>query len=92
MNKFSRRIILFSTTTALISLVIDSFFNNIRSLITSKKSVFQVTPDQINHNSFNIGSEFVNVKDFGAKGNGVEDDTVAFQHAINSASFIFIPE
>ena len=92
MNKFSRRIILFSTTTALISLVIDSFFNNIRSLITSKKSVFQVTPDQINHNSFNIGSEFVNVKDFGAKGNGVEDDTVAFQNAINSASFIFIPE
>ncbi len=33
----------------------------------------------------------VNVKWFGAKGDGVTDDTVAIQRALNSSSMIFIP-
>lgn len=35
---------------------------------------------------------FVNVKDFGAKGDGETDDTEAIQSAINSSDIVFIPK
>lgn len=35
---------------------------------------------------------YINVKDFGAKGNGVEDDTVAIQNAINQKGSIYFPD
>lgn len=34
---------------------------------------------------------FVSVKDFGAKGDGITSDLTAFQTAVNSAKFIFVP-
>lgn len=36
--------------------------------------------------------EFASVKDFGAKGDGVTDDTAAIQTALNSARQVFVPE
>jgi hypothetical protein len=35
--------------------------------------------------------EFVSVKDFGAKGDGVTDDTAAFQAALNAGGTIYVP-
>jgi hypothetical protein len=37
-------------------------------------------------------SDFVNVKDFGAVGNGIADDTVAFQSAASSGKIIVVPK
>ncbi len=34
----------------------------------------------------------VNVKDFGAKGDGVTDDTAAIQDALNTGGDVYIPE
>jgi len=35
---------------------------------------------------------WINVKDFGAKGDGVTDDTIAFQNALNTGKDVFIPQ
>lgn len=40
----------------------------------------------------NIQYNIANVKELGAKGDGVTDDTEAIQNAINTYSFIFIPK
>jgi hypothetical protein len=37
-------------------------------------------------------AETVSVKDFGAVGNGIADDTAAFQAALNVGGYIFIPD
>lgn len=41
--------------------------------------------------NFAIGS-FVNVKDYGAKGNGLADDSIAIQNAFNNSRYIYFPE
>lgn len=37
-------------------------------------------------------SDIVNVKDFGAKGDGITDDTEAFEAAANTGKTVFVPE
>ena len=37
-------------------------------------------------------ADIINVKDFGAKGDGVTDDTVAIQNAVNSGKSIYFPQ
>ena len=42
--------------------------------------------------SISIPEGWINVKDFGAKGDGVTDDTEAIQKAVNAGTVIFFPE
>ena len=37
-------------------------------------------------------ADIINVKDFGAKGDGVTDDTEAFEKAFKRASYVFVPD
>ncbi len=57
---------------------------------------------QISYNEGSVGAvnttvkaklqEFVSVKDFGAVGDGVTDDTGAIQAALNQSGFVFLPQ
>lgn len=38
-----------------------------------------------------MGYPFVNVKSYGAKGDGIADDTLAFQEALNSGCNVYVP-
>ncbi|TYS38096.1 hypothetical protein FZC77_00365 [Bacillus swezeyi] len=74
---------------------IDNVSNNINNIekLIGDVSKFKVIGDNLVDkiiNEFNQRS--VNVKDFGAKGDGTTDDTVAFEKAIGSGfSSIFVP-
>lgn len=45
----------------------------------------------ITRNSEDKLSDFISVKDFGAIGDGLSDDTIAFQNALSENDFIYIP-
>jgi len=59
--------------------------------LDTERNVLSVMSDGI-MKSTSVPEGWVNVKDFGAKGDGVTDDTIAFQNALNTGKTVFIPE
>ncbi len=51
--------------------------------VTGTGAVTRMLPDRMN--------EQVSVRDFGAVGDGVADDTLAIQHALNASNYVFVP-
>lgn len=58
---------------------------------TEQKKIIIYTDNHFNTITEKMPEGWVNVKDFGAKGDGVTDDTQAFVDAINFANNVFIP-
>lgn len=76
----------------------DNLINSLYDLFVTLKNSGQIDSiltDVINNKIGSIVEMYdhvVNVKDYGATGNGVEDDSVAFQRAIDSGKYICIPD
>lgn len=70
----------------------NSEFNNIKNEYSSIKGIMLDTnnaadlQDQVNQVNTQLEDIAYNVKSFGAKGDGITDDTVAIQNAINKAT------
>lgn len=70
----------------------------LRVAYSSVAGVKAISPGSVIDNSVAVGTklynrinDIVNVKDFGAVGDGVTDDTAAIQAAINAASVLYFP-
>lgn len=61
-------------------------------IINFKNTLFNTIYNDKKLNLYFANYNFVNVKDYGAVGNGVSDDSAAFNSAISTGYDIFIPE
>lgn len=71
---------------------VDNYFKN----LDVQKEINNKLDEMVTDGTFNrVLSKFIigiiNVKSLGAKGDGVNDDTIYFQEALNSDNIIFIP-
>ena len=60
------------------------------AIVNLKEHLFNVIFDDKKINLYNTLYDFVNIKDYGAVGDGVSDDTRAFKSAMNAGN-VFIP-
>ena len=78
-----------STTFTAGTVVASTWLNDVNSAVYKSASG---TSGTINRTLIDKLKEFVSVKDFGAVGDGVTDDTTAIQAALNSsAKYLYIP-
>lgn len=73
--------------------VIPGTSKNIRNIgVLPAFSIDDSTSDKVFITQNNRNQGFVTVKDYGAVGNGIEDDTAAFARAFASGSTIYVPK
>lgn len=68
-----------------------SNYNKYFSYIPFKNNNTEYRVLVANDNTNNLNAGAISVKDFGAKGDGTTDDSLAFQNAVNSGLDVFIP-
>jgi hypothetical protein len=84
-----------TSTMILNGTIVDADINAAAAIATSKLAPVTATGSTTARSLPNRFADVVNVKDFGAIGNGVADDTAAIQAAVNSTSpfgEVFFPE
>ena len=78
-----------STIVDAINDVLDNFIGNLTNLQTTDKSSVVNSINDIVGRFTNIN--IVNVKDYGAVGDGVENDTNAFDNAFTASDVVYVP-
>ena len=68
-----------------------SSYNEYFSSIPFKNNNSEYQVLVANNNTNKLNASTISVKDFGAKGDGITDDSLAFQNAIDSGLDVFIP-
>jgi hypothetical protein len=83
-----------SVTSAMIlnGTIINEDINAAAAIATSKLAPVTATGSTTARTLENRFADVVNVKDFGATGNGVADDTAAIQAAVNNGGEVFFPK